>query len=145
VWRIKEAVMLERSHLRSPILFACACVYGFASLLHFTHNALFVADYPNLPRWVTPSIVAATWLTISAIGLLAWLALRSGARGLGLCLLAVYALFGFDAFGHYGLAPFDAHSIAMNVTILFEGASAIALFVATLIQGATVFARTLQE
>lgn len=137
--------MLGLSQLRSPLLFACACVYGFASLLHFTHNALFAADYPNLPGWVTPSIVVATWLAISSIAVLAWLALRSGARGLGLCLLAVYAVFGFDAFGHYGLAPLDAHSIAMNATILFEGTSAIALFVVTLIHGTNVFVHTLLE
>ena len=135
--------MLRYSFVRSPTLIACACVYGFASLLHFAHNAVFAADYPNLPGWITPSIVAATWLAISAIAGLAWLALRSGARALGLCLLAVYALFGFDAFGHYGLAPLGAHSVAMNVTICFEGVSAIALFVVTLIHGTDVLVQTL--
>lgn len=117
------------------MLHACACVYAFASLVHFAHNALFIAEYPNLPGWITPSVVVATWLAISAIGLLAWLSLRQGARSLGFALLGVYAAFGFDAFGHYQLAPLAGHSLSMNVTIWFEGVSAIVLFAATLWDG----------
>jgi hypothetical protein len=126
-------------------LFAGTCIYGLASFVHFAHNAAFAADYPNLPGWITPSIVIATWLSISCIALLAWLALRAGARGLGLCLLAVYAMFGFDAFAHYGLAPLDAHSFAMNATICFEGASACALFVVTLVHATNALAQKLLE
>jgi hypothetical protein len=117
---------------RSSLLLASGCVYGFASLVHFTHNALFAEEYPNLPGWITPAIVVATWLAISSIGVLAWLSLRWDVRPLGLGLLTVYAAFGFDAFGHYRLAPLTAHSVAMNVTIWFEGLSAIVLFVVTL-------------
>lgn len=113
---------------RSSVLVACACLYGVASLVHFAHNALFADAYPNLPSWVTPSVVVATWLAISSIAGLAWFSLHCGARVLGLALLAVYAAFGLDAFGHYELAPIDAHSLAMNVTIWFEGLSAILLF-----------------
>jgi hypothetical protein len=38
---------------------------------------------------------------------------------------------GLDSLGHYALAPFAAHSIGMNATILGEVASAAVLLVFT--------------
>ena|SRR5688572_3147727 len=132
---------MHRPRTLPPRVLTWTYVYALASLVHFAHNALFAAAYPNLPGWVTPSVVVATWLAISAIGVLAWLALRSGARPLGLGLLAIYACFGLDAFAHYRLAPLAAHSVSMNLSICFEGASAIALLLALLTQGIRQVAR----
>jgi hypothetical protein len=86
------------------ILVFCACFYCFATLVHFTHNAEYLAEYPNMPKWITRGGVYFVWASEALIGVL-----------------------------HYTLAPFQAHSMAMNATILFEvAAAAILLLVAAL-------------
>jgi hypothetical protein len=76
-------------------------LYLAASLLHFAHNAEYLADYPNLPAWLTPSGIYLTWIAQAA--------------------------FGFDGLLHYSRAPLDAHSFGMNFTISFEVAAAAIL------------------
>jgi hypothetical protein len=44
-------------------------LYGAASLLHFAHNAEYLADYPNLPAWLGRSDVYLVWLGLAAVGL----------------------------------------------------------------------------
>jgi len=107
--------MMPRRALPWLLLLYCA-----ASLLHFWHNAEYVADYPNLPRWITGASVYATWLVIALFGLTGYLLFRRRHRMVGLGLLAVYAAFGFDGLLHYTRAPLSAHTLAMNVTILAE-------------------------
>lgn len=49
--------------------------YFAASLLHFAHNAEFVAFYPGMPPWLTRETVYLAWLAIAlalASILLAW-------------------------------------------------------------------------
>ena len=36
---------------RRDALLWCLLAYTAASLFHYTHNAVFLADYPNLPAW----------------------------------------------------------------------------------------------
>jgi hypothetical protein len=43
-------------------LLALVLVHALASLVHFVHNATFLADYPNMPAWITPGGVYAVWL-----------------------------------------------------------------------------------
>jgi hypothetical protein len=105
-------------------------VYGAASLLHYAHNAEFLADYPNMPGWLSRASVYLAWLGGTAVGLVGYLLLRRGYRLLGLCAIAVYAALGFDGLGHYGLAPFAEHTATMNLTIWLEVATA-ALLLAT--------------
>ena len=102
-------------------------VYGAASLFHFVHNATYIQEYPNLPPWVTPVGVYVSWCVIAAVGVLGYWLYRRVSRGVGLCVIAVYALFGFDGLGHYTLAPMGAHTVAMNASILTEVAAAAAL------------------
>ena len=42
--------------------------YAAATLLHFAHNAEFLAEYPNMPAWLTRTKVYAAWLMLSALG-----------------------------------------------------------------------------
>ncbi len=98
--------------------------YGAASLVHFTHNAEFLADYPGLPLSWTRGDVYLAWLAMTAVGLLGWWLLRRGHAIAGPLVLAAYAVLGLDSLGHYFLAPFAAHSVAMNATILTEVAAA---------------------
>jgi hypothetical protein len=98
-----------------------------ASLLHFAHNAEYLADYPNLPAWLGRADVYLTWLGLAAIGALGFVLCRIGWRLAGLTLIGVYAVSGFDGLLHYTRAPFAAHTTAMNFTIWFEVAAAALL------------------
>ena len=109
------------------VLLGSTALYTAASFLHFSHNAEFLADYPNLPASLTRLGVYAAWLAVTAIGVVGLMLLRWQLRVAGLLVLAVYAAFGFDGLAHYALAPLSAHTGMMNFTILFEVATALLL------------------
>ena len=109
-------------------------LYCAASLLHFAHNAEYLADYPNLPAWLTRSQVYMAWLGVTAIGALGYLVRRAGYELAGLALVGTYAALGFDGLLHYGRAPVTAHTAAMNLTIWFEVATAALLLGAVLVR-----------
>src|SRR5882757_4611327 len=70
-------------------------VYGAASLLHSTHNAVYLHDYPNLPAWLTAGGVVAAWLLVAGVGLLGYLLYSRVSRVAGLIAIAAYAVLGF--------------------------------------------------
>jgi hypothetical protein len=113
-------------------IFWLMLAYTAASLAHFVHNAQFVADYPNLPASLSAARIYAAWVAIAAVGLVGYLLMRFGFTLIGLCVVAVYAAFGFDGLLHYTLAPMSAHSWGMNVSIWLEALAAAVLFVAVL-------------
>jgi hypothetical protein len=98
---------------------ALLLVYGAASLIHFVHNAEFIAEYPNLPSSWSRADVYLAWITLTLVGIVGWLVASRGYL-IGLVLLATYAAFGLDSLGHYILAPLSEHTFVMNATILFE-------------------------
>lgn len=100
---------------------------GAASLIHHVHNAVFLADYPNMPAWITSGSVYAAWFGVTAIGVLGFLLRRCGFRGAGLLAVSVYAAYGLDGLAHYGLAPVSAHTFTMNLTIWLEVGAALTL------------------
>jgi hypothetical protein len=101
-------------------------VHAAASLVHFAHNAAYLADYPNMPAWISPAGIYGAWLAEAAVGALGVLLMLRG-RSMGLVLLALYALLGLAGLDHYTLAPISAHTLAMNATIWLETATAIIL------------------
>lgn len=107
-------------------LLALVLVHAAASLLHFVHNAAFLADYPNMPVWISPAGIYGVWLAEAAIGA-AGLVLFLRGRIVGLVLIAVYAVLGLAGLDHYTLAPMSAHTLAMNATIWLETATGIIL------------------
>ena len=109
-------------------------IYLVASLLHFTHNAEYLADYPGLPPGWTRLGVYAAWFCITATGLAGVWLLRRGWSSTGLALIAVYALLGLDSLGHYLVAPLASHTRVMNVSILAEVGAALAMLVETVRQ-----------
>ena len=117
--------LTERNRLAVLLL-----LYLAASLLHFAHNAEFLGDYPNLPAWLTRSRVYFAWAGLAAIGVGGFALHVRGNQFSGLMLIGLYATFGFDGLLHYSRAPFDAHTVGMNLTIWFEVAAAAALLVA---------------
>jgi hypothetical protein len=124
----ERAMAFERAWLRvlAVLLFA----YAGASLVHHVHNAEFLADYPNMPAWITRPAVYAAWLCETMLGVAGYLILRRGYPVVGLGLIVIYAALGFDAFVHYALAPAAAHTAAMNATIWLEAAAAALVLVA---------------
>lgn len=99
---------------------ALLLAYAVATLVHFTHNAEFVADYPNLPSTWSRMDIYVAWMAMTLVGVAGWALWSRGYRVVGLLLLAAYAALGLDSLGHYVLAPLSAHTLAMNATILLE-------------------------
>lgn len=107
-------------HSVSQMLPWFLAIYAGASLLHFAHNAQYLAQYPNLPASWTRSDVYLAWCCVTAIGLLGYLLYRRGALHVGLSVLAIYGCLGLDGLLHYTRAPIAHHSAAMNLTIWAE-------------------------
>ena len=124
---------MKPMHSQLPGLFlALAAAYFLTSLGHFSHNAEFICDYPNLPVWLTRAKVYAAWAAITAVGVTGFLLIRQRFMAAGLALVAVYAALGFDGLGHYQVAPIEFHTFTANLTILSEVAAAALLLPATL-------------
>ena len=118
------------SHLPKPLLYLMVA-YAVASLVHFAHNAEFLADYPNMPAWLSSAKVYLAWLGVTAVGVFGYLLVRRGFWRAGLFVIGVYAALGFDGLAHYGFAPMAAHTATMNFTIWLEVAMAALLLIAT--------------
>ena len=120
-------MLLSRSKKLLPVLLL---MYGVASLTHFGHNAEFLADYPNLPVWLTRGEVYVAWLGVTAIGVLGYVLVRAKYELVGLGVLAAYAALRLDGLAHYSRAPLAAHTAAMNLTIWFEVVTATLVLIA---------------
>ncbi|MFS2036740.1 hypothetical protein ACEN8I_22150 [Polaromonas sp. CT11-55] len=109
------------------VLLALTAAYFLTSLGHFSHNAEFICEYPNLPVWLTRAQVYAVWAAITSVGALGLFMMRKKFMATGLLLVAVYAALGFDGLGHYAVAPLELHPLMANVTILSEVVAAALL------------------
>lgn len=125
------------------LLRALLLAYGAATVVHFVHNAEFIADYPGMPATWTRAGVYFAWLAMTAIGIAGWLLASRGHRLAGLALVAIYAAGGMDSLGHYVLAPMSHHTMAMNATILLEvTAAALVLLEAARLAAVRIASRT---
>jgi hypothetical protein len=118
--------------MRAPVgkaLLVLLLTYGVASLVHFVHNAEFLADYPNMPASWARADVYLAWLGLTGVGMLGWILVARGYQLAGLLFVAVYAALGLDSLGHYVLAPMSAHTAAMNATILLDVTAAALLLI----------------
>jgi hypothetical protein len=114
-------------HAAQRLLPYALLVYTAASLLHFAHNATYLAAYPNLPQSWVASQVWLAWCAVSAFALAGYLLWRATHRRAGLALLALYACCGFAGLLHYQRAGFHRHTAMMNLTILTEVVAALLL------------------
>ncbi len=124
--------MVKPSTRIPRFLFVLLIIYFATSLLHFADNAEFLADYPNLPAWLSRSSVYLAWYAVTAVGAAGTVFAGFGFRRAGLITIAGYAALGFGGLDHYWVAPLSAHSLGMNATIWLEVAAASALLAATL-------------
>ena len=117
-----------RKHALPRLLRALLVVYALASLIHFAHNAAYLASYPNMPHGWTAAGVCLAWIAMTAIGAIGVVLFARESEKAALCVIVVYATCGLDSLGHYVLAPISSHTHAMNATILLEvGAAALLL------------------
>src|SRR5258708_9712158 len=91
-------------------LLICLLAYGTASLAHHIYNAEFLAEYPNMPAWLSPAKVYLAWTVETAVGLIGYVLLRAGYRLPGLVLIGAYAVAGFPGLDHYPVAPLAPHT-----------------------------------
>ena len=118
---------MERPTIRTNLLLILVLLYGAASLFHYSHNAEYLDEYPNMPAWLSPALVYAAWLGVTAVGLIGYFLIRRGYQLAGLAVLGVYGALGLDGLGHYTLAPLSAHTFAMNMSIWLEAIAGVLL------------------
>lgn len=106
---------------------ALIAVYALASLLHFTHNAEFIALYPNMPPGLTREGVYLAWLAVSAVGLVSGVMWLLRWRAAAFVTLAIYGMLGLAGLAHYTLALCSEHTLVMNLTIWFEAGAGVVL------------------
>jgi hypothetical protein len=104
-------------------------LYGVASLVHFSHNAEYIAFYPNMPTWLTREKVYLAWLAITGVGIIGTILVAGGWRTTAALFFAAYGAFGLDGLAHYTLALCSEHTPAMNFSIWFEAAAGATLAV----------------
>ena len=121
----------DRTAFPIGVLLSFVLVYAAASLLHHVHNAEFLADYPNMPTWLSRAWVYAAWCGVTAIGAAGVVLLRLHYRLAGLLALSAYAALGLDGLGHYAAAPMSSHTWMMNFGILLEVTTALLLLSVT--------------
>ncbi len=104
-----------------------AALYAAASLVHFAHNAEYIAFYPSMPSWLTREHVYLAWLAVASVGALGWLLIRVKRPALGLLVLGAYGALGLGGLAHYTLALCSEHTLAANLTIWAEASAGLAL------------------
>lgn len=102
-------------------------LYFAASLAHFSHNAEYIAFYPNMPSWLTREDVYLVWLAITGVAVVGFGLLRLRWTVAGTACLLVYGALGLDGLGHYSLALCSEHTLATNITIWAEAATGLGL------------------
>ena len=108
--------------MRPHGLLIALVAFAAASLLHHVHNAEFLAQYPMMPAWLSRTMVYAAWVVATTIGVLGYRLRRRG-------LLFIYGAYGLLALVHYALAPVGVHTVAMNLSIALEVATAALLLI----------------
>jgi hypothetical protein len=120
------ALAPRRASQMMPWLLA---LYAAASLLHFAHNAEYLAQYPNLPVSWSRADVYLAWCGVTSVGLLGYVLYRARYHRVGLTVLAIYGGLGFGGLLHYTRAPVAHHSAVMNFTIWAEVVAAVLFLV----------------
>lgn len=112
-----------------------------ANLIHFAHNAEYIAFYPGIPPWLARERVYLAWIAGAGVGLLGLLVSRTRFRALGLALIAAYGASGIDGLAHYTLALCSEHTLATNLTIWFEVSAGLCLLLVSAVYASRAASR----
>lgn len=124
------------AHLRTLFV-----VFFAANLLHFVHNAEYIAFYPGIPGWMTREGVYLAWVAGVSVGLVGLWMVRSRFACLGAALIAAYGAQGLDGLAHYSLALCSEHTLATNLTIWFEVLAGFCLLLAAALWAGRLLSR----
>lgn len=128
------------------LVWALTAVYTAASLAHFTHNAEYIAFYPNMPAWITRETVYQAWLAVAGVGAAGILFACMGWAVMGAIAVGAYGALGLNGLAHYTLALCSEHTLGANLTIWFEVVSGFSLMVcATALAGRTAAKRRREQ
>jgi hypothetical protein len=114
---------MQRSSALNALPFwfwALFVTYSVASLAHFTHNAQYIAYYPNMPTWIGADTVYLAWLGVASVGAAGLVARRFGFQLFALLCFFAYGALGLDGLAHYTLALCSEHTFLANLTIWSE-------------------------
>ncbi len=112
--------------LHHNILLGIVVLNLVSTWLHYTHNAIFLADYPG-PAWFTPPMIIVTVVVMSTIGLLGyWLYSRNVFTWAYFC-LGLYSITSISSPGHYLFPMVAPMSITMHGLIWLDALSGVSL------------------
>jgi hypothetical protein len=108
------------------ILLGIVVLNLISTWLHYTHNAIFLADYPG-PAWFTPQMIIVTVAVMSSIGLSGyWFYFRNSFLTAYLY-LAFYSITSISSPGHYLFPMITPMSTTMHGLIWLDALSGLAL------------------
>ncbi len=108
------------------VLFSILILNLISTWLHYTHNAIFLADYPG-PAWFTPQMIIMTVAVMSSIGLLGyWLYSRRVLMWAYFC-LGLYSITSISSPGHYLFPMVTPLSAMMHSLIWVDALSGLSL------------------
>ena len=113
-------------------------IYFLASLAHFSHNAEYIAFYPNMPASLTRETVYVAWLAVTGVGVLGLVLARFGWHAMAAAVIAAYGALGLDGLAHYTLALCSEHTLTTNVTIWFETITGASLLLVSAVQSCRI-------
>jgi hypothetical protein len=112
--------------IHQKVLLGIVVINLTSTWLHYTHNAIFLADYPG-PVWFTPQMIIVTVAVMSSIGLLGyWLYSRNIFTWAYFC-LSLYSITSISSPGHYLFPTVAPMSIAMHGLIWLDAWSGMSL------------------
>ncbi|WP_020664362.1 hypothetical protein [Amycolatopsis benzoatilytica] len=102
-----------------------------STVLHYTHNTVRAADYPQIPGisvLAAQVVVAVSWVVFTAFGAAGYRAFLTGRYWRSLALLLVYSLSGLASAGHFlvGVPRIPAFWFA---TIFTDAIAALAMWI----------------
>ena len=106
-------------------------IFFISNLIHFVHNAEYIAFYPGLPAWLTREKVYLAWVAGVSLGLSGLLLARTRFKPIGVALVAAYGATGIDGLAHDMVGLCSEHTLATNLTIWFEVLAGMTLLLAS--------------
>ena len=95
-----------------------------STAIHYTDNYVAIDDFPQ-PGWVAEWNIVASWVILTAVGLLGYRLYARGSFFAAHALLALYSYTGLSSLGHYLYGTPDP--LLRNVSIITDGITGAAI------------------